>query len=285
MASSDGHPVPALDDDVIIDLRDGVTEHLLQQNQQAAGADEHPVGTDLAHAEEVIDLRDARPPSGRPAELLPGHRVVTITGGDLWMQAEAFVYDIYRQVGYCDESPRSRVEELARWETRSRLHAVMDDDDDIIGVVRTIFGPYADLPVGQFERTDHSHPDPVCELSSLTVRTDVRSTGVIEHLYRAGWLDAFQSGSTTLVALIDDWLLEVFQGTYRLPFSIIGIGQEYMGSTPVPVAMPLVGPAYQLTADENPDFWAWTLEAIGADEAKAWALPLLTGARIAERSS
>ena len=118
----------------------------------------------------------------------------------------------------------------------------MDDEDEVIGVVRTIFGPYDELPVGQFERTDHTHPDPVCELSSLTVRTDVRSTGVIEHLYRAGWLDAFRAGSTTLVALIDDWLLDVFKGTYRLPFDIIGVGQEYMGSTPVPVAMPLAGP-------------------------------------------
>jgi hypothetical protein len=273
MGSSDGDTTGSpLDDDVVIDLRDGAPELLPQPEPEPA------IGTDLAHAEEVIDLRTARPPSGRPAELMPGHRVVTITGGDLWMQAEAFVYDIYRQVGYCDESPRHRVEELARWEERSRLHAVMDDDDEVIGVVRTIFGPYDELPVGQFERTDASDPDPVCELSSLTVRTDVRSTGVIEHLYRAGWLDAFRAGSTTLVALIDDWLLEVFQGTYRLPFRVIGVGKEYMGSTPVPVAMPLVGPDYGVTAEENPDFWAWTLEAVTPDEATAWGLPLLDGA-------
>ncbi|HMJ79267.1 MAG TPA: hypothetical protein VK507_25000 [Iamia sp.] len=285
MGPSDETPVPPLGDDVVIDLRDGVTEHLLQQHQQEPTADDAiAVGTDLAHAEEVIDLRDARPPSGRPAELQPGHRMVTITGGDLWMQAEAFVYDIYRQVHYCDESPRHRVEELARWESNSRLHAVMDDEDEVIGVVRTIFGPYADLPVGQFERTDHTHPDPVCELSSLTVRTDVRSTGVIEHLYRAGWLDAFRAGSTTLVALIDDWLLDVFKGTYRLPFDIIGVGQEYMGSTPVPVAMPLQGHEYQVTADENPDFWAWTLEAVQPGEAERWKLPSLDAAPVGERS-
>jgi hypothetical protein len=279
VGSSDRDPIAPLGDDAIIDLRDGVAEPLAHAG--GTGRDENVTpGTDLAHAEEVIDLRDARPPSGRPAELQPGHRIVTITGGDLWTQAEAFVYDVYRQVGYCDESPRHRVEELARWETRSRLHAVMDDEGEVIGVVRTIFDPYDELPVGQFERTDTSHPDPVCELSSLTVRTDVRSTGVIEHLYRAGWLDAFRSGSTTLVALIDDWLLEVFQGTYRLPFTVVGAGKESMGSTPVPVAMPLHGPDYQVTADENPDFWAWTLEALTAAEAERWSLPLLdrTGA-------
>ena len=47
----------------------------------------------------------------------------------------------------------------------SRLRVVMDDEGEVIGVVRTIFGPYDELPVGQFERTDTSHPDPVCELS------------------------------------------------------------------------------------------------------------------------
>lgn len=267
MGTSDQDPIPSLGDDAIIDLRDEVTEPLARSGGDT-GSDEHVThGTDLAHAEEVIDLRDARPPSGRPADLQPGHRLVTITGGDLWTQAEAFVYDIYRQVGYCDESPHNRVEELARWETRSRLHAVMDDQGEVIGVVRTIFGPYDELPVGQFERTDSSHPDPVCELSSLTVRTDVRSTGVIEHLYLAGWLDAFRSESTTLVALIDDWLLGLFQDTYRLPFTVIGKGKEYMGTTPVPVAMPLRGPGYRITADENPGFWAWALESLTAAEA------------------
>jgi hypothetical protein len=233
--------------------------------------------------QEVVDLRDlaeaepARPASGRPADLLPGHRLVTVTGGDQWLQVEAFVYDIYRQIGYCDESPGHRVEELAQWNDRSHFHAVLDDNDEVIGVVRTIFGLYADLPVGQFMRTDHRHPDPVCELSSLTVRTDVRSTGVIEHLYRAGWLDAFMAGSRAIVALIDEWLFEVFQDTYRLPFRVIGVGEEYMGSEPMPVGMALTGPDYQVTAKENPDFWAWTLEAVTAQQAERWGLPLLAG--------
>lgn len=232
-------------------------------------------------APEVIDLRDVpepdRPASGRPADLLPGHRLVTITGGDRWLQVEAFVYDIYRQIGYCDESPRNRVEELARWNERSHFHAVFDDSDEVIGVVRTIFGPYAELPVGQFTRTDQRHVDPVCELSSLTVRTDVRSTGVIEHLYRAGWLEAFTAGSRAIVALIDEWLFEVFQSTYRLPFHVIGVGEEYMGSEPMPVGMALTGVDYQVTAEENPEFWAWTLEAVTAQQAEHWHLPLLTG--------
>ncbi len=240
-----------------------------------------PTGSE---ADEVIDLRDhvvdipVRTPSGRPADLLPRHRLETVTGGDRWVQLEAFVYDIYRQVGYCDESPRRRVEELARWTDASRFHAVFDDEDQVIGVVRTIFGRYADLPVGRFTRTDFRDPDPVCELSSLTVRNDVRSTGVTEHLYRAGWLDAFRHGSTAVVALVDAWLLEVFVDAYHLPFSVIGLGREDMGGAPIPAGLPLAGHHYAAMASTNPDFWRWTLEAVEPGEVKRWGLPRVGGA-------
>ncbi len=235
--------------------------------------------------DEVIDLRDevverkVRAASGRPAELLPGHRLEMVTGGDRWLQLEAFVYDIYRQIGYCDESPRHRVEELARWDERSRFHAVFDEADEAVGVVRTIFGAYDELPVGKFARTDFRDRDPVCELSSLTVRTDVRSTGVIEHLYRAGWLDALRAGSEAVVALIDEWLLDVFVDTYHLPFRVIGISEEYMGGVPVPAGLPLAGAHYAPMAASNADFWAWTLEAVTAEEAIRWGLPEPAGVR------
>ena len=214
-------------------------------------------------------------PSGRPQALQPGHELVTITGGDLWMQAEAFVYEMYVTIGYTSPSTRKQVEELARWADSSRFHAVIDDTGRIVGTVRTIFGSYADLPVSQFERTDHSDPDPVCELSSLVVDPRMRSTGVIEHLYRAGWLDAWRSGSRAVVALIDDWLYDVFKGTYCLPFRQIGVGQHYMGTDPIPVSLPLVGPAYDELARVNPKFWAWTLEAIEATEVRDWGLPIV----------
>jgi hypothetical protein len=105
----------------------------------------------------------------------------------------------------------------------------------------------------------------------------VRSTGVIEHLYRAAWLDAFRSRSSAVVALIDDWLLDVFTGTYHLPFVVVGVAKEYMGGRPLPVALPLVGADYEDLADTNPDFWRWTLEAISPQEAEEWRLPTHLG--------
>lgn len=213
--------------------------------------------------------------SGRPADLLPGHRLVTIDGGDMWMEAEAFVYEMYVKIGYTEPSPRHQVEELARWSDRSRFHVVLDEHGHVIGTIRTIFGRYRELPVSQFERTDHDDPDPVCEFSSLVVDPTQRSTGVIEHLYRAGWLDAWRSGSKAVVALIDDWLFDAFRHTYHLPFRKIGIGQHFMGANPVPVALPLTGPAYLELARNNPHFWAWTLEAVAATEVRDWDLPIV----------
>lgn len=213
--------------------------------------------------------------SGRPADLLPGHRLITIEGGDLWMDAEAFVYEMYVKIGYTEPSPRHQVEELARWSDQSRFHAIVDEHDKVIGTVRTIFGRYGELPVSQFERTDHDDPDPVCEFSSLVVDPTQRSTGVIEHLYRAGWLDAWRSGCGAVVALIDDWLFEAFRDIYHLPFRKIGIGQHFMGTDPVPVALPLNGSAYLSLARDNPQFWAWTLEAVAATEVRDWGLPIV----------
>ena len=236
-------------------------------------------GAEAANADVVIDLRDDNPilhhtvPSGRPLSLEPGQSLVTITGGDLWMQAEAFVYDVYVRIGYTRPNSRKQVEELARWADDSRFHAVVTDHGDIVGTIRTIYGAYQSLPIGQFERLDDTDPDPVCELSSLVVDPAQRSTGVIEHLYRAGWLDAWRSRSHAAVALIDDWLLDVFQGTYHLPFRRIGVEREYMGTVPIPVALPLDGDAYRSLAASNPEFWAWTLEAIDPDEVVDWELP------------
>lgn len=259
------------DEDEVVDLRD-----------QSEGPDppQQPPRPGRGQ-EEVIDLRDRPAPlrvvSGRPSDLQPNHRLVVITGGDEWVRAEAFVYGIYRSIGFCEESPRHRVEELARWAPNSRFHAVVDSDGEIIGTARTIFGRYSQLPVGKFRRTDFSHPDPVCELSSLTVRTDLRSTGVIEHLYRAGWLDALHARSYAVVALIDDWLLDVFVAAYHLPFVVIGEPKEHMGGRPIPVAMSLQGAAYAPMAESNPEFWRWTLEVISPEEAGEWDLPTRLG--------
>ena len=187
--------------------------------------------------------------------------------------AEHVLYDIYTDSGFCRTSPRRVVEELESWRADSTFHLVIDERDAVLGSVRTIAGDWSDLPVGGFERWDHSHPDPVCELSSLAVVPSVRSTGIVEHIYRAGWLAAWRAGANALVALVDPWLLELFTDYYRLPFTRVGTPRFHMGGDVVPVAMPLVGAAYRDLAATRIGFWTWTLEAVTPDEIRRWELP------------
>lgn len=252
-------------------------EKLVTPERRSSTAEAQPqVASPASEASLTIaDSIDQRAPSGRPADLMPGHRLVRVTDGPEWDRAEAFVHDLYVRIGYTQPSPNRRVTELEPYRNRSIFNVVMNEDDRIIGTLRNIYGPYAELPVSGFERTDYEDGDPVVELSSLVVDPTQRSTGVIEHLYRAGWRDAWRSGASALVALIDDWLFDAFVDSYRLPFRRVGVAEDYMGTHPCPVALPLSAPAYERHVRENPDFWAWILEGILPREAAEWELPIL----------
>lgn len=213
--------------------------------------------------------------SGRPADLSPGLRMEEVVDGPLLDRAEEFVYDVYRHVGYCQASSRKRVEELQRWSDRSVFHVVADESDVVVGTVRTVLGQYEELPIGQFARNDFRHSDPVCELGALAVEASARSTGVIEHLYRAGWLDAARSESSALVAVIEPWLLEVFISSYGLAFEQIGDGKDYLGGYSVPTAFPLVPRTYEILGEQNPGFLSWNGEAATVEELTKWGFPII----------
>ena len=198
---------------------------------------------------------------------------MSVTDGPLLWAAEHFLYDIYIDSGFCRPTPRRVVEELEPWRSRSTFHLVIDEQDGVIGSVRTITGGWSDLPAGDFVRHDWTHPDPLCELSSLAILPSNRSTGIVEHIYRAGWIAAWRSGAHALVGLVDPWLLELFTDHYQLPFTPIGAAKFHMGGTVIPVAMPLVGAAYEPLAAGRVGFWTWTLEAATPEEIQTWNLP------------
>ncbi len=224
----------------------------------------------------IIDLRELAPhgriipplvaPSGRPPDLLPHHRLVTITGGDLWMTAEAFVYERYVKVGFTHESSTQQVEELARWADQSRFHAILNEEDEIVGTIRSIFGTYDALPVSQFERIDFDDADPLCELSSLVVDPSVKSSGVLEHLFRAGWADATRLGASAIIGLIDRWLYHVFRDTYALPFVPIGRPHFHMGGNVIPITMGLRRESMAEIGRNNPEYWLFNLEVMSDEE-------------------
>ena len=243
----------------------------------------------------VIDLRELAPTgrrmephpkmTGRPPDMLPGFTIERITGGDRWMAAEAFVYGIYVELGYTHESSTQQVEELARFNDRSTFHAVVSPEGEIVGTTRAIFGGYDDLPVGKFERVDFEDEDPMCELSSIVVDPRVRSIGFIEHLYRAGWADALRGGANAITGLGEKWLLDSFRQSYGLPFVPTGIPEYYMGGDVIPMVMSLKPEAAAEISRVNPDFWAWSLEALTAEEIDAFGYrpTVPAGSSVAQR--
>lgn len=272
------------DDGVVIDITDAAVARMAARDEGEAAA--------RAADELVIDLRDGalateaaraaeaaatRVVSGRPPELQAGHQCITITGGDLWMEAEAFVYERYVTLGYADHSSRRQVEELARWSDKSRFHAVVADDGRFVGTVRTIFGPYQDLPVGQFERVNFDDPNPLCELSSLVVKEEFGGTGVLDHLFRAGWADGMRLGARGIVALIDTWIFDVLCDLYCMPFSQLGAPHFHMGGDVVPIVMSTSQSAMAQIAHHNPEFYRWSLEALTDDEIRMFGLNGLGG--------
>ena len=259
------------DDDVVIDITDAALARQALYDRLVSSSPTGELIIDLR--DEVLDsIAELAPTgrtlpggpsvSGRPPELLEGHRLQVISGGDRWMDAEAFVYDCYVKLGYTNESSRKQVEELVRFAERSRFHAVVNEDDDIVGTTRVIFGTFDELPVGKFTRIDFFDEEPMAELSSIVVDPSRRSTGVIEHLYRSGWADAITSGARTITGLGERWMLDTFRYSYALPFVPCGVPEFYMGGDVIPMTMSARPHIMSETARCNPQFWLWAVEIL-----------------------
>lgn len=210
----------------------------------------------------------------RPSDLSAGVAITSTTHGELYDAADTFLYHIYRDMNFCKQSDRCVVEELEKWAPQSTYHIAATNTNTVLGTVRTIDGPFDTLPIYNIPFDHRNVPaGRVCELSSLAVTPERRGKGVVEHLYRAGWVAAWRSGATWLAALIDEWLFDAFVDHYQLPFVKYGGPTRHMGSDVLPVGMPLHGDVYESLAYGRAGFWDWTLEAVTSQEAAAWNLP------------
>ncbi|MGI8756249.1 MAG: GNAT family N-acetyltransferase [Acidimicrobiales bacterium] len=250
-------------------------QELLNLDDEAALASGAPEVTREGD-EVVIDLRELAPTgrkiapghrrSGRPPDLLPQHRMEVISGGERWSEAERFVYEVYVELGYTAASSRQQVEELAEYIDCSRFHAVVDDDNQILGTTRAIFGTFEELPVGKFTRVNFEDEGPMCELSSIVVDPRVRSRGIIEHLYREGWADATRGGARAITGVGERWLLDAFRDTYAMPFIPVGVPKWYMGGQVIPMIMANGLETHTEVASNNPGYWYWNIETLSEAE-------------------
>jgi hypothetical protein len=269
-----GSDRPGLPDDFVIDLTDSAMARMADQHTVIDLRD-HVVAAGEAGL--ITDTRE-KPKSGRPLDLLPGLELHVLDHEDAderWEKAERFVYDTYRQMDYCEVSPRQRVEVLQSWNDRSRFHVVFDENEEVVGTVRVIADAFEHLPVGMFERTDFVDPDPVAELSSLAVAPNARGLSVVVHLCRSAFVETWATGGSALVFLIDDWMVDLLADTYCLPIRSVGVQRFHMGGDVTPSAMTLRGPEFIDTARRNPHYWRWMTEAFTAQQVVDWELPIV----------
>ena len=173
-----------------------------------------------------------------PPPLHPGYRVGRASGHHL-SEAERLEYSIFVELEYCRPSSELRSMEYEPWRSESVFQVVVDDQDSVVGTVRTLFGEYDHLPVGKFERTHELPADPVLEYASLADPPGHRAQGVAEELYRAVFQDAVRLGAAGLVALGERWILDFLNGTYGLGFRQLGPSRWYMGGDCFPMGVGL----------------------------------------------
>jgi hypothetical protein len=217
-------------------------------------------GRDSAHAQRGIG-EPARGP-GRSAVAVPidlgdGWRIEVAEDGPQFERAERIEYEVFLAQQFCEPSELGRAEEYEPWRDASAFHVAVAPDGTVGGVVRTIVGPYDDLPVGKFERSVLYPADPVSEFASLAVaRRWRRHAGVAEALYRDAWSGAVRHGATGLVAIGEDWLVDLLNLGYDFGFVILGSSRWYMGGNCFAIGASLRDMATRLSTDQ-PDFWRW----------------------------
>lgn len=186
-------------------------------------------------------------------------------GDHLFDEAERLEYQSFVAEGFCGTSDSGRVGEYEPWREWSVFHVVKDNDDQLVGVVRGLVGEFRDLPVGHFVTTVEVPPNPVYEYASLAVVKEGRSLGVAEALYRSVWNHAVRCGVGGLVAIVEEWLLNLLTDHYCFGFERLGPTEWYMGGHCLPAGGQLARISCQLP-DERPKLWSFLTETLSADE-------------------
>lgn len=149
--------------------------------------------------------------------------------------AERFVYDTYRALGFCDPSPRQRVEEAEPWRDRSVLH-VVTVDGAVAGVARTVTGPWEELPTGAFHPDEplDVQADPAggalwVETGSLATKRRCSYPHVARDLIRAAIAEAFAAGAVGSCFIIERTLGRLLERRLGYPVRTVSPARWYMG--------------------------------------------------------
>lgn len=209
-----------------------------------------------------------------PERLDPTLEVHHVTASDaLWTPAENFVYEVFRISGFCARSSRHFVEETEPWRAQSSLHVITEDGAPI-GVARTIFGTYDELPVSQFTPEIPVPTGTLCEIGSLAVRASQRGLGVANELHRQAFLDGIHRGIDGFCFLIDSWMFDFFRSHYGLPVRALAAPRTFMGGEVVPTGMWLPEMLHILYRT-RPNVYRWSVEGLDPRLFAEYDLPVV----------
>jgi N-acyl-L-homoserine lactone synthetase len=162
--------------------------------------------------------------------------VIADPGDPFWDLGARFVYEEYLRRGWCAESPNGRVPEHGPWEDISTYHLILDNQEGIVGTLRTVVGKFTDLPIGtQYPRLGDWPPDICCEFGEFVVAPGARKLQATSYLHRSALEVGVKAGAVSVVAVVETPLLRLLREGYGFPFVQVGEAQMYMGAECVPI--------------------------------------------------
>lgn len=211
-------------------------------------------------AEAVPDRVELLDYVGRPIDL-PEGSFVGIAAGEMVERARRLEYDVFRRQGYCEPTKDGRIDEYRNWDNISKFHVVVMPDGELIATVRTTAGPYESLPVGKFPRWRRYPSGPVVEYASLVVAPGSRGAGGAEALYRSVVHEAVAGGFDGIVAIGEQWLLDLLNTAYDSGFRQLGLSRWYMGGECFPMGTSMKD-LWDHFRVRQPTFYRWFMEGI-----------------------
>lgn len=229
---------------------------------------------DLSFSNEIeIDLRDPLrlwAPEPLDAVLRTEHVSPYSELGD---RAEQFVYEQYRERGYCRKSPRSWIEETEPWRQGSTLHVICEGDE-VLGVLRTIVGPFDKLPVSQFEPIDTMREGLFLDGGSLAVKADHRGIGLATELYRH-WVEVgVRNHVRGFCLLMDDGLVDFLHTMFALETHPFAQRRAYMGGDIEPLVVWMPDMLHRM-AVVRPELYKFATKGFTPQEIVDFDLPII----------
>lgn len=213
---------------------------------------------------ELVDPRS----EFRPAGLDDGYSVIHVSdqASAEWDEVERFVYNQFRSVGFCQDSPRQWVEETSPYRPMSDFIAITFEER-IVGAIRTIQAPYDKLPIGQFGRRITVPSGELIEFGSLAVEPGHRGLGIVNELHRKAVQSTVIRGLPAFCMLVEPWSIDFYRETYGLPLVQSSPAKEYMGSLTIP-AVCRIDEMFENLIRHWPQLFDWTVEDLPAS---AWS--------------